>query len=77
VLEGGLRPVFSGPFFNEFVVKVERLAERLPLFNAGRIAPGIPLARWYPELPNSLLVCATEMTTREEIDDLVGTFSRG
>lgn len=77
VREGGLRPVFSGPFFNEFVVKVERLAERLPLFNSRKIVPGVPLARWYPELQNSLLVCATEMTTREEIDDLVGTFSRG
>ncbi len=75
VREAKLPPVFSGPFFNEFVLKVEGLNQRLPGFAAKKIAPGIPLGRWYPELPDSLLICATEMNGGEEIEQLVGTFS--
>jgi glycine dehydrogenase subunit 1 len=33
-----------------------------------KIVGGIGLARWYPELDNSTLWCATEMVTREQID---------
>ena len=35
------------------------------------IEPGYDLAERYPELGNCLLVCVTEMNTRQEIDDLV------
>ncbi|MBI2988928.1 MAG: aminomethyl-transferring glycine dehydrogenase subunit GcvPA [Deltaproteobacteria bacterium] len=73
--EAGLAPVFSGPFFNEFVLKVNGLARRLSRFGIERIIPGIPLARWYPELQESLLVCVTEMNEGEEIEHLVRTFS--
>lgn len=75
IREAGLQPVFSGPFFNEFVLKVEGLNGRLPGFAAKKIVPGISLARWYPELQESLLICATEMNAGEEIEQLVGTFS--
>jgi glycine dehydrogenase subunit 1 len=73
--EAGLGAPFTGPFFNEFVVEVKGLAQRLPHFTAQRIVPGIPLARWYPELPDRLLVCVTEMNEGEEIGRLVRTFS--
>jgi glycine dehydrogenase subunit 1 len=59
---------FSGRFFNEFVVRVkdpdeanERLLER-------KIVGGLPLGRYYPELKDSMLVCCTEMTRREDMD---------
>jgi glycine dehydrogenase subunit 1 len=32
------------------------------------IAGGVPLERWYPELGNATLWCATEAITREQID---------
>ncbi len=75
VKEAGLLSLFSGPYFNEFVLKVRGLAERLPRFTAKKIIPGFPLARWYPELDDSLLICVTEMNEREEIDRLVREFS--
>lgn len=74
VKEAGLSPVFSGPFFNEFVVKVKGLNQRLARFTDAKIVPGIPLARWYPELQDALLICVTEMNEREEIEHLVTTF---
>jgi len=34
-----------------------------------KIIGGLPLAKWYPELgPNASLWCATELTTRAQID---------
>ena len=41
--------------------------------NAGllerKIIGGLPLAKWYPELgPNASLWCATEVTTRKQMD---------
>jgi glycine dehydrogenase subunit 1 len=74
VQEAALQPVFTGPFFNEFVLNVKGLAERLSRCRAARIIPGIPLDRWYPELAEYLLVCVTEMNGQEEIDHLVRTF---
>ena len=32
------------------------------------IIGGLPLSRWYPELGNASLWCATELNTREQID---------
>jgi glycine dehydrogenase subunit 1 len=46
----------------------ERCAER-------KILPGISLQPWYPELPDCLLVCVTEMNEREDIDRLVRAIS--
>jgi glycine dehydrogenase subunit 1 len=66
----GARLLFAGsPRFNEFVLQSEeapaawsqRLLDK-------KIVGGIGLARWYPELDNSTLWCATEMVTREQID---------
>jgi glycine dehydrogenase subunit 1 len=33
-----------------------------------KIVGGVELSRWYPELGNATLWCATEMITREQID---------
>ena len=36
---------------------------------AQKIIGGLALAKWYPELgPNASLWCATEMTTRKQMD---------
>lgn len=75
VEEAGLTPIFNGPFFNEFVISVQALSERLSRFASKRVVPGIPLASWYPELQDCLLICVTEMNEQEEIDQLVRMFS--
>lgn len=56
------------PFFNEFCLKTpvpaEALARRL---ETRGILAGLPLSRFYPELSHVLLLCATELTTADDI----------
>jgi len=61
----GLRPVFSGAVFHEFVVRMDP-GTRARLAEAGIVA-GIPLDPHYPELENALLMNVTEMNTHEDI----------
>src|SRR3989338_3780694 len=75
VKDAGLAPAFTGPFFNEFVLRSKGLARSQSRFAAEKIIPGITLAPWYPELQDCLLVCVTEMNEGEEIERLVRTFS--
>ena len=41
----------------------ERLLER-------KIVGGLPLAKYYPELGDTMLLCCTEMTKRADMDAL-------
>jgi glycine dehydrogenase subunit 1 len=67
---------FDAPVFNEFVLEcpmkasdiLNRLAEK-------DILGGVDLGRWYPNLDRSILICTTEMNTREEIDRFAKTLS--
>jgi glycine dehydrogenase subunit 1 len=70
----GLR--FSGPFFNEFVVRAPRPATEVTRALLERkIIGGVALECYYPELKDSLLVCVTETASREAIDRLVSALS--
>ncbi len=66
----GTRLVFSGaPRFNEFVLDTAESPEFwTPRLLDVNIAGGVPLRRWYPELGNATLWCATEVVTRQQID---------
>jgi glycine dehydrogenase subunit 1 len=63
--------LFEGaPRFHEFVLQTPATADAM---NAAllehKIIGGLPLAKWYPELgPNASLWCATELTTRTQMD---------
>ncbi|MGD0521774.1 MAG: aminomethyl-transferring glycine dehydrogenase subunit GcvPA [Terracidiphilus sp.] len=59
----------SAPRFHEFVLQTEEApaAWSQRLLDA-KIVGGIELSRWYPELGNATLWCATEMITREQIN---------
>jgi len=63
---------FSGPTFNEFVVRAKRRtpAQINRALLAKRIIGGLELGRFYPELADCLLLCVTEQNSREEIDAL-------
>src|ERR1017187_8804552 len=69
-LAGKLQPRFSGKFFNEFVAKVGNPEAVNKALLKKKIIGGLPLGRFYPELADSMLVCATEMTRRAEMDEL-------
>jgi len=69
-LASKLRPRFCGKFFNEFVVKVEGKTpdEMNKALLKKKIIGGLPLGRFYPELADSMLLCATEMSRRADMD---------
>jgi len=64
---------FTGPYFNEFVVRGPGRAVEL-LARLGKekgIDAGIALSRFMPDRPNDFLVCVTETNSREQIDRLI------
>lgn len=67
---------FSGPFFNEFVVRpgARTAAAVNELALESKIVGGLELGRFYPELEGTLLVCATETSRRTDIDAYAGCF---
>jgi len=65
-LAGKLKPRFTGKFFNEFVVRAPEAANKALLKK--KIIGGLPLGRFYPELADCQLLCATEMTRRADMD---------
>ena len=73
-MDAGLARVHDAAYLNEFAVHVpdaQRVHARL--LDEGILA-GLPLASWYPddpELAEALLLCATELTTEEDIERLV------
>jgi glycine dehydrogenase subunit 1 len=71
-LEGYSIP-FTGPRFNEFVVRAPGDAKELlaHLASERNIAGGLALSRYFEDRPNEFLVCVTEMNSRGEIDALV------
>lgn len=77
VSEAGCSPVFSMPFFDEFVVKVPVPVEKLnrALLSCGIIG-GYAVEKDYPELQSGWLVAVTERRTKEEIDALVREVGR-
>jgi glycine dehydrogenase subunit 1 len=67
----GWEPVFSGPVYNEFTMRCpDAGAVNRKLQNEGIIG-GYALEKDYPELKDSLLLCATEMLSREDMDRIV------
>jgi glycine dehydrogenase subunit 1 len=74
---GGVAAYFSAPFFNEFVVRVPGAASRWHALADEGIVAGYPLGRWYPELEDALVLCATECNTPEEMDRLVSALAGG
>src|SRR5439155_3321364 len=66
------RVLFPAPRFNEFVVELkDDYGPRAQRLMQNRVIPGVPLARFFPELGNALLVCVTETARKEQIDALV------
>jgi glycine dehydrogenase subunit 1 len=77
--QAGTKLLFTGaPRFHEFVLQTEESPALWTrrLFD-NKIVGGIELNRWYPELGNATLWCATEMVTRENIDTAAQVLAAG
>jgi glycine dehydrogenase subunit 1 len=75
----GAKLLFQGaPRFHEFVLRTE---ESPALWSQRlldeKIVGGLDLSRWYPELSNATLWCATELNTREQIDAAAKVLAAG
>jgi len=75
-LAGKLPLQFDAPFFNEFVVRTN--GQSPDQINTAllekKIIGGLALGRFYPELKNCMLLCATEMSRRQDMDALASVF---
>jgi glycine dehydrogenase subunit 1 len=69
----GYEIVGDHPYFKEFVVRCPKPVRRMlrVLLDEWDILGGYELGQDYPELANQLLVCVTELNSREEIDTFV------
>ena len=73
----GIERAFSTPVFHEFVLKLATpVAPVLHALKAQGILGGMPLTQHFPELGQSLLVCATETKTAADIGRYAGNMTR-
>ena len=75
--QSGAKLLFQGaPRFHEFVLHTEESpAQWSQRLLDNKIVGGIDLSRWYPELRNCTLWCATEVITRANIDTAAGVLA--
>ena len=72
----GYEIISNGPFFHEFVVRCPRpVAELSMALEFASIIGGYDLHKDYPHLGDAMLVCVTEMNTKEDIDRLVAALN--
>jgi len=66
----GVKQLFSGsPRLNEFVLQTTEAASDLNTrLLENKIIGGLDLGKWYPELGNATLWCATELNARTQIE---------
>jgi len=65
-------PFDTTPTFNEFVVAFPNgFADTYPRLLEKRIVAGVPVERWYPELPGHVLLCVTETASKHDMDTLI------
>lgn len=65
----GVKAVFASPVFHECVVQLAKPVEPVLIELAkAKIQGGFSLRKFYPELGDCLLVCATETKTAEDIE---------
>jgi len=76
VLEvAGIRRRFSGPFFNEFALKLDSPSAALEAAERRQILAGVALGDDYSELSDALLVSVTEMNHGDEFTRLAAAIA--
>jgi glycine dehydrogenase subunit 1 len=73
----GVTRVFESPVFHEQVIRLPvGVANALKLLGAHNVLGGYDLGADFPELENALLVCATEMRTRDDMENFRNKLER-
>jgi len=73
----GFALTFSAPFFNEFTVKCPGQAKNyVQALSQEQILPGLPLGDHYPGREKDLLICVTEIKTKQDIDQFISRLER-
>lgn len=67
----GWRGVFSAPAYNEFAMQCPDAGAANAKLADNGITGGYELEKDYPELRNTLLLCATEMLARDDLDRII------
>ena len=68
----GFTPLSEAPTFNEFVMRAPAsFRETHERLQRKKILAGLPLSRWYPDMPDAWLFGVTETKTRADIDALL------
>ena len=62
---------FAGPYVAEVAMRVPRAADRHATLAERGVVAGYQLARDYPQLPDTLLLAATELTSDADVERLV------
>lgn len=65
------RPLFPGPVYNEFALACPDVKAANARLEATGYTGGYDLSKDYPELGGGMLLCATEMLRREDMDSVV------
>ncbi len=66
----GWRPLFTGPVYNEFALACPDAREANRRLEKAGYTGGYDLSKDYPELGGGILLCATEMLRREDMDNV-------
>lgn len=73
----GIKLVFDRPVFHEAVLQFDLpVPEVMRALAAQGIVGGVALNEDYPELGNTLMVCATETKTEADLDSFVENLQR-
>ncbi|MBY0360113.1 MAG: aminomethyl-transferring glycine dehydrogenase subunit GcvPA [Candidatus Obscuribacterales bacterium] len=70
----GVKLKFKQPFFNEFIIETELPAAKLlTALQAEGVLGGLELTRFYPDMPNAILVAVTEMNSVNDLERYADT----
>lgn len=70
--KNGVALPFGAPTFNEFVIRMEEDSKKVyRQLMAKKIIAGLPLDKYYSNLEDHYLLCATETSTKADMDILV------
>jgi len=73
----GVSKIFNRPFFHEIIIQTTRPAtEIIEKLAEQKILAGVSLVNDYPELENSLLICATETKTEQDMSFFVAQLDK-